>query len=95
VVFQEEENAHGKSMEEPTEGIEFPEPAVELNDETHKVEETDMMEMNDSSKLQDSKSNIYPITPLSPESWLGYEPLGGTPLLLASWPSELLGGTMI
>ena len=56
VVFQEQENAHGKSMEKPAEGIEFPETAAEVNDETHEVEETDMMEMNNSSRLQDSKS---------------------------------------
>jgi len=59
VVFQEQENAHGKSMEKPAEGVEFPETAAELNelnDETHEVEETDMMEMNNSSRLQDSKS---------------------------------------
>jgi len=56
VVFQEQENAHGKSTEKPAEGIEFPETAAELNNETHEVEETDMMEMNNSSRLQDSKS---------------------------------------
>jgi len=55
VVFQEQGNAHGKSTEKPAEGIEFPETAAKLNDETHEVEETDMMEMNNSSRLQDSK----------------------------------------
>jgi len=43
-------------MEKPAEGIEFPETAAELNDETHEVEETDMMEINNSSRLQDNKS---------------------------------------
>jgi hypothetical protein len=56
VVFQEEENAHGKSTKEPTEGIEFPDTEEELYDEFHEVEEINKMEMNDSSRLQDSKS---------------------------------------
>jgi hypothetical protein len=56
VVFQEEENAHGKSTKERIEEIEFPE---ELHDEIHEVEDTNMMEMNDSSRLQDSKSKPH------------------------------------
>jgi hypothetical protein len=56
VVFQEEENAHGKSTKERIEEIEFPE---ELHNEIHEVEDTNMMEMNDSSRLQDSKSKPH------------------------------------
>ena len=55
LVFQEQENANGKSTEKLAEGIEFPETAAELNDETYEVEEMDMMEMNNSSRLKDSK----------------------------------------
>jgi len=42
-------------MEKPAEGIEYPETAAEVNDETYEVEEMDMMEMNNSSRLKDSK----------------------------------------
>ena len=86
-------------MEKPAEGIEFPETAAELNDETYEVEETDMMEMNNSSRLKDSKWKKKKkkdlIMPLSPASWLGYELQGGTPLLLASKLGEQRGGRMI
>jgi hypothetical protein len=54
VVFLEEGNAHGKSTKEPTEGIEFPDTAGELHDEIPEVDDTNMMEMNDSSRLYDN-----------------------------------------
>jgi transposase InsO family protein len=57
VVFQEEENASGKSTKEETEEIEFPGAAEELQDVIHEAEDTNVMQMHDLSTLQDSKSN--------------------------------------
>jgi hypothetical protein len=58
VVFQEE-NAHGKSTKEGIEEIVISRTAKKLHDEIHEVEDMNMMEMNYSSRLQDSKSRPH------------------------------------